>query len=157
MLLTGEPIETDEDVARVVKDYEHRWIIEEYHQAWKTGCAIEARALQSDENLDRIYAITSPIAVRLLQLKHMQNDQPDQSCQSMLSEDEWQCLYASVERGKKRPKQAPNIEWAVRGIGRLGGWSDSKHTGRIGWSSMWKGWARLEERVVGWKLARDEM
>jgi len=99
MLLTSEPIETDEDVARVVKDYEHRWIIEEYHQAWKTGCAIEARALQSDENLDRIYAITSPIAVRLLQLKHIQNDQPDQSCQSMLSEDEWQCLYASVERG----------------------------------------------------------
>ena len=61
------------------------------------------------------------------------------------------------KRGERRPKQAPNIEWAVRGRGRLGGWSDSKHTGRIGWSSMWRGGARLEERVVGWKRARDEM
>ena len=36
-LLTTEPVETDEQISRVVDFYRSRWLIEEYFKALKTG------------------------------------------------------------------------------------------------------------------------
>ena len=47
ILLTNEPIDTFEQVEQIVKDYEHRWLIEEFHKCWKTGCRLEGRPLES--------------------------------------------------------------------------------------------------------------
>src|SRR5215469_6522309 len=33
--------------------YEHRWIVEDYHQGLKTGCRLEARQVQSADRLIR--------------------------------------------------------------------------------------------------------
>jgi hypothetical protein len=69
MLLTTEPIVTNEEIEQVICGYEKRWLIEEFHRVWKTGCKTKERRLRSPGNLKRILAILSFIAVRIMQLR----------------------------------------------------------------------------------------
>jgi hypothetical protein len=153
LLLTNEPVNTFEQAQAVVELYAKRWLIEEFHLAWKTGCRIEERALETDENLLRLYAITAPIAVRLLQLRHLQESDPDAPCTLGLWQDEWRCLMAISKPGSPIPPQPPSLDWAVKTIAKLAGWCDSKRIGRIGWLTMWRGWNLLQQHLVGWRAA----
>lgn len=54
VLLTCEPVETVEQVKRIVRNYELRWRIEEYHKAWKSGVGAERLRQQSVANLARM-------------------------------------------------------------------------------------------------------
>lgn len=153
ILLTTEPISTLTEVLQVVSDYERRWTIEEFHKCWKTGCRLESRPLESLGAVERMMAITAPIAVRILQLHTAgRSDAVDKSASTTLSQDEWQCLWACTE-AKALPPTPPSAAWALLAVARLGGWYDTKKTGRIGWSTLWNGWAKLQERLVGWRAA----
>ncbi len=44
----------------------------------------------------------------------------------------------------------------VLALAKLGGWRDTKRTGRIGWQPLWRGWTQLETLVDGWRLARSD-
>jgi len=153
LLLTSEPISSFQEVRKVISYYESRWLIEEYHKAWKSGCKIEASRLQSPGNLERLAVITSHIAVRLLQLRFLSQKTPDAPCDVFLDKDEWQCLHATTNPRKPLPDSPPSFRWAILTIAKLGGWNDTKRTGRIGWAAMWKGWFRFQERVLAWRLA----
>ena len=41
VLLTSLPVKSFEDAWQIIEDYEHRWLIEEYHKVIKSGCSIE--------------------------------------------------------------------------------------------------------------------
>jgi hypothetical protein len=152
-LLTTEPMDSLKQVERIITCYEGRWIIEEFHKAWKSGCRIEARRLQSLGNLERLMAVTAPIAVRILQLRSIATDCPDASCTAVLSNPYWRCLFAKLNPDKLIPKKPPTLAWALGAIGKLGGWRDTKQTGAIGWQSLWTGWTRLDALVEGFLLA----
>ena len=49
--------------------YECRWVIEEYHKAQKTGCAIEGLQFSSAAALTPMIALLSVVAVTLLNLR----------------------------------------------------------------------------------------
>jgi len=155
MLLTSEPVGTKKAATAVLAHYERRWLIEEFHKAWKSGCRIEQRPVQSIDNLHRVAIITAQVAVRLLQLRSAATATPDLSCQHLLTADELNCLEASTKAGRSARPQPPTVLWAIQAIGRLAGWRDTKRTGRVGWDMLWKGWAILEDRVEGWRLARQ--
>jgi hypothetical protein len=74
------------------------------------------------------------------------------SCEEMLTEIEWKVLWKAVEK-KDFPTTPPSAAWAYQAIAKLGGWSNSKRTGRTSWSTLWDGWFRLTERVEGFMLA----
>lgn len=84
LLLTSEPVSRAEEVKQVIGYYESRWLIEEFHKAWKSGCKIEARRLQSPDNLERLAVLTSHVAVRLLQLRFLAQNTPDLPCDAAL-------------------------------------------------------------------------
>jgi hypothetical protein len=153
MLLTTEPASTLAEASIVVGYYEKRWLIEEFHKAWKSGCRVEERPLQSPDALERMMAITAHMAVRILQLRTISETSPEASCEAALEKDEWQCLWSTTQGGKPLPKRVPTIRWAYEAVGRLGGWQDTKHTGRIGWSTLWHGWELLQNQVVAWRAA----
>jgi len=69
LLLTTEPIETDEDLSNVVEGYRARWVIEEYFKSLKTGCAFEKRQLENRAAVLNALALYAPIAWRLLLLR----------------------------------------------------------------------------------------
>jgi hypothetical protein len=154
LLLTGEPVAKRVQVDRVIGYYECRWLIEEFHKAWKTGCRLEQRRFQSLGNLERFLAVTAPIAVRILQLRTLAQLSPDKSCSAILSRAHWQCLAVKAEPGRAVPKRPPTVGWATIEIAKLGGWRDTKQTGRIGWQALWRGWSKLEALVEGWSLAQ---
>lgn len=153
VLLTNEPIDSFANVERVVRDYEYRWLIEEFHKCWKTGCRMETRPLQSFEAVERLMAITAPIGVRLLQLQTAARSDTPVDAVAHLSEDEIRCLWSATEK-TPFPKKAPSAFWALHAVAKLGGWYNSKRTGRIGWTTLWRGWSRFQERLAGWTAAR---
>lgn len=154
LLLTSEPVETYEQARKVIEIYELRWLIEEFHDVWKNGCRLQERPFQDLAYLEKLYTITVPVAVRLLQLRVLQHSQPKEPCTTVLDEDEWHCLHVTTEPKKPIPKKAPTVLWACHAIAKMAGWGDTGGTGRIGWKTFWKGWWMLEERLVGWRAAK---
>ncbi len=140
----------------MVRYYELRWRIEDYHKAWKSGVGVERQRFQSAANLERMLVITAFLAVRLLQLREIldaPNDDEQVSCDTLLSEDEWKVLWVSTQRSAP-PTTAPSIRWACLAVAKLGGFTDTKRTGRPGWDTMWHGWFRLQERLEGYQMSK---
>lgn len=159
-LLTSEPINDLQAVLRVVRDYETRWRIEEFHKAWKSGAGVERQRLQHADNLERMMVITAFVAVRLLQLRErMETERAspgDTKPMSIpLESDEWRLLWVSAERNKPLPDQPPSARWAYLALAKLGGFTDTKRTGRPGWATLWRGWFRLQERLEGYRLSQQ--
>ena len=80
ILLTNEPIETFEQVDFIVDCYERRWLIEEFHRAWKTGCKAEDSLMREQDNLARWITILAFVAIRVLQLRQAHESMPDAPC-----------------------------------------------------------------------------
>ena len=158
VLLTTEPVDDADQARTVMRYYERRWRIEDYHKAWKSGVGVERQRFQSSENLQRMLVITAFLAVRLLQVReHLQSpeDQSSQApCEPALSREEWHVLWLSREK-KPLPKSPPGLRWACLALARLGGFADTKRTGRPGWDALWRGWERLQQRVEGYHLAQE--
>ena len=80
---------------------------------------------------------------------------PERPCTTVLSDLEWRILWAHRNKGKPFPEEIPTRTWAYRNIGHLGGWFDSKHTGRVGIKAFWKGYWKLQAMVSGYLLAQQ--
>ena len=161
ILLTKEPITTFDELRKITRYYELRWRIEDFHKAWKSGVGVEKIRMQTSANLEKMVVILSFLAIRLLQLKEC--FEPEQltleegdvcvSCEELLTEVEWKVLWKTIEK-KDLPLKPPNATWAYQAIAKLGGWSNSKRTGKASWATLWDGWFRLTERVEGFMLAQ---
>ena len=166
ILLTTETVKTFEDCRTVLRFYELRWRIEEFHKAWKTGAGVERQRMQSADNLERMAVILMFVAVRLIQIRealmlpYVRKQAEEEvwhektSADQVVSDDEWQVLWLKME-SKQLPDKPPPLIWLFQTIAKLGGWSNSKHTGRPGWLAVWKGWAKLQTCVEGWRIARQ--
>jgi len=156
ILLTQEPVTSATQARQVVHYYEQRWKIEDYHKAWKSGgTQVEKQRMQAAENLERMAVILGFIAVRLLQMREIaiDSEQAKQlSCTQLLQPIEWQVLWLKRER-RRLPSTPPSLYWAYYALAKLGGWYDSKQTGKVGWSALWDGWFKLEQLVEGAALS----
>lgn len=156
ILLSSEPVDTIEQVRRIVRYYELRWRIEEFHKAWKSGVGVERLRLQSASNLERMLVITAFVAVRLLQLREQLGAPVDRQdpvgCDVALSTEQWQVLWQLDQRSVP-PQSPPTARWACLAIAKLGGFTDTKRTGRPGWDTLWHGWQRLQDRIDGFRIA----
>lgn len=164
VLLTTEDISTFEKTRNITRYYELRWRIEDFHKAWKSGTKVEGLRMQSSENLEKMLVLLSFVAIRLLQLKeHFEQDKfttlPEgarNKCTEVLNDTEWKVLWRTATKSAL-PKEPPTASWAFKAIARLGGWTDSKKTGKVSWATIWNGWFKLNERVKGFLLAQQMM
>jgi len=140
------------EALEVIRYYRLRWRVEDFHWAWKEGCGVEKQRLEDCRNLLRLAVMLSFVAVRLLQIREWGKGE-QRRCDEVLDSDEWRVLWASVEKKKALPKEAPTMKWAYYAIAKLGGWRDTKRTGRVGMEAMWKGLMRLQDMVQAWRLA----
>ena len=157
-LLTSESVTNAEEAHRIIDFYERRWIIEDYHKAWKSGgTEVESQRMQSLDNLELMIVILSFVAVRVLQLRYigLQGKQATaQSCELVLSTLAWKMLWLKQE-SKPLPKNPPDLQWAYINLAKLAGWQDSKRTGRVGWQTLWEGWFKLQNLVEGYLLMKS--
>lgn len=160
-LFTTEPVASLKQALTIVGYYERRWIIEEFHKCWKTGCRAEDRAFQSFEAIEKILSITSHIAGRLLQLRSLAELSPDADSSFVLTHEEQVCLLAIAEEIEaKIPGRTNQLEIAVTAqeailiIAKLGGWQKrNKRYDKPGWQTLWRGWSRFQEWLLAWKGA----
>ena len=157
-LLTTEPVTDDQSALNIIQYYEHRWLVEDFHKAWKSGgTLVENSRMQSLDNLLRVITILAFIAARILQLRGLvllHGGKTGISCETVMSRVEWKLLWLK-RMNKKPPKTAPDLQWAYLNIAGLGGWYDSKRTGRAGWEVLWEGWYLLQELLSGYRLAKE--
>jgi hypothetical protein len=137
-------------LARYQSWYEWRWpTMEEYHKVQKTGCGIENIRFETKERLLAAIALLSVIAVRVLGLRWQRDAQPDEPAEAVASPEELALLAALA------PSKAPvrTVKMFVDRVAGLGGHLGRKCDGPPGWQSLWRGYQRLADLVLGANLA----
>ncbi len=109
LLLSTLPVERVEQAMHCVRWYSLRWLIERYHYVLKSGCRLEQVQLQSKERIERALATYSIVAWRLLWLTYQAREHPEQSCQTVLQEDEGQALACRMLKTGKPPTKSPSL------------------------------------------------
>jgi hypothetical protein len=159
-LYTNEAINCATDALQIVRYYELRWRVEEFHKAWKSaGTQVESFRQQKRKNLEKVIVITAFIAVRLLQLRELVGDKKESksiSCEHYFSPLEWKLMWTKTEPSSI-PKKPPSMYWAYYALAKLGRWYDSKGTGIVGWEALWDGWFTLSQFLEGAKFMQKQI
>lgn len=150
-LLTQLPIETWEQCHQVLRTYEARWLIEEFHMGLKTGCQVEQRQLETCHALTNFLALASVVACGMLALRDAARQQPSPLANHWLSQVQLDLL--ALLRPQLHLPQAPTCYEALRALASLGGFIGRKSDGEPGWRTLWRGWLKLLQLEVGYRLA----
>jgi hypothetical protein len=153
-LVTNSPVGSKEDVLRAVSDYEWRWAVaEEYHKAEKSGLRIESQRFESYEPLVATMAVISVVAIRLLQLRYARDSHPDCDASMVASEVEIEVVGKATRYTGKRM----TVKAFVDRVARLGGYLGRKCDGPPGWMTLWRGYQRLRDMLLGIELLREHV
>jgi Transposase DNA-binding len=148
ILLTNSPVATLEDAWERVAWYECRWVIEEFHKAQKTGCAIEDLQFTTSQALEPTIALLSVVAVTLLNLREA-GRQPD--AQTRRASDWVDARYVAVLSAWRYQKVRMDLSVHdfCYALARLGGHQNRKRDHRPGWLVLWRGWMALQQMLDG--------
>jgi len=144
-------VESAEQAWQAIHRYSSRWPIEDFHRGVKTGCRLEQRHLQEQGSLQNLLAIVSPIAVRLLQLRNLCREEPEQPAMAWVEPEEAQVIASKLGVAVERL----SIEQFVFSVAQLGGFLRRACDGPPGWQTLWEGWLRLRWFVAGMRFAAD--
>jgi len=147
VLLTNVPVNTFSDALQGLDWYRKRWIIEVYHKVIKSGCLVEDCRLAQAERLRKYIALNSVIGWRILWMRYVLEETPEEACTSVLTKMEYRVLYSKVKKTAKLPQYIISVKEAVRWIAQLGGFLARKNDGEPGVITIWRGWRRLQDYV----------
>lgn len=150
VLLTSLPVESFDEAWQVIDDYEHRWLIEEYHKVIKSGCNIEGPALRTAGRLAPLIALISVIGIRLFQMKLLGRSQRTAPAKTHVPGSWLTCLQ--LARPKVNATDMTVYEF-FRELAKLGGFLGRKHDGEPGWQTVWGGFQKLQSLLAGLRLA----
>lgn len=150
LLLSTLPIENAAQASERVNWYRHRWVIEQYHKALKTGCGMERSQLKDAAALTRLLGLLSIVAVHLLQVETLARSVPDLPASQAIDRQllEFLCHLRQIDPASMTVYQF----W--REVAKLGGFLARKHDGEPGWQTLWRGWHYLYPRFEGYLLAQ---
>ncbi|MEX2215258.1 MAG: IS4 family transposase [Phycisphaeraceae bacterium] len=151
-LLTDLPIDTIEQMWRVVDIYRGRWLIEEFHKALKTGLGVEQSQLSTADKLMALTGVLSVVATMLIDLKLQARADPDRPLEPGQVDDD---VLAVLEHKQGRPPDGWTAAAILIAIAKLGGYMARKRDGPPGWLTIWRGWQIILLLVEGYRLARD--
>jgi hypothetical protein len=148
ILLSNVPVTTEENAWERVEWYRCRWVLEEFHKAQKTGCAIEDLQFESSQALEPMIGLLSVVAVTLLNLREAARraDAKERPATAVV-DPHYVHVLSSWRHGKPRP------DWSVHdffmALARLGGHQNRKSDHRPGWVVLWRGWMALQHMIDG--------
>ena len=150
ILLTNQPLETDEQLREVVACYRQRWLIEELFMAIKTGCVFEKRQLSNYHALKNALAMTLPVAWNLLLLRTQSRTDSSLPANAFVPSSRLEILRAHAVRYKL--PENPTLKDVAYAIAGMGG--HLKRNGPPGWRTLRRGFTRLLTLEEGWTKAR---
>ena len=127
-LLTNFPVDSLEQVEKVIRGYELRWRIEDLHRTWKSGaCNVQDCQLRSVQSVMKWATIMVAAAARIERLKHLARNEGDTPAADVFSK--WELLAAITLRKKYKKRTDPDplpsatVAEVVLWIAELGGFA----------------------------------
>jgi len=159
VLYTHEEIDSAEGARRVAVNYARRPLIEEYHKGMKTGCGVEMRQYETGARLERITALLSVTAIRLLQIRALARVEPERAAVEVAPREWVETLHAYLQAeaptyASRWPMERWTIGEFLRRLAMLGGFLGRKGDGPPGWITLWRGTQTLLLLIQGHRLAR---
>ena len=135
ILLTSEAINSQENCLQVLKYYQMRWLIEDFHKGLKTGCQIENRQLTTRAQLEKVLGLFSVMVAQILLLRFWANQKDLLPEENVLSNIQIEILKNRFPResGDLRPQIVLLL------LARLGGFIGRKADGSPGWLTLMRG------------------
>lgn len=151
VLGTDLPVRQPQDLLRYRDWYGWRWrTAEEYHKVEKTGCRIEALRFETVERLQAALAVVAVVAVRVLALRWQRDVAPEAPAAAVATPLEIEVVAKAT--AVRRP--LTTVRQFVDAVARLGGYLGRKCDGPPGWQTLWRGYQRLADILLGVELAR---
>ena len=147
-LMTMEPIDTVEQILKVVDAYRKRWRIEEFFKALKSCCKVEEVQLESLDGILNALALYVPVACLLLRVRQAAREPFSRPATEVLSALQIELL--EVHDDVRLPPNA-DAKTAYLGIARLGG--HLKRNGPPGFIILARGLLQLLTLEQGAALA----
>jgi transposase-like protein/transposase Tn5 family protein len=151
ILITSLPIETFDEVVRVINYYLCRWEIETFFKVLKSGCKIEERQLQTTDRMKALITMFMILAWRVMYTMMMGRVHGEMPCDVIFNEVEWRSVYKILHRKKELPKKAPSLGEFIKMVATFGGYVDRKSEGPPGVKVVWKGMARMLDFALAWE------
>ena len=151
-LLTSLPIETVEQIKRVVKIYCLRWMVELFFKTLKSGCRVEKLKYEHVDSYLTAVSMLIVVAWRIEYLKSAAREDPDASCEKYFSMSEWVPVYLVQQKAKKIPSTPPTISEFMLIVAKLGGYINRKGQGPPGSMTMWRGMRRMDTLVEAYSV-----
>lgn len=149
VLLCSLPTTTPDELRRRRDWYSCRWLVELYHQAEKSGCGEEERCFETAERLAACLAVLAVVAVRIVQLRNALDWEGSAAAEQVATPVEVEVVQrsAGVRKGC-----AWTVRDFVRAVARLGGFLGRKGDGEPGMRTLWRGYQRLQDMLLGYEL-----
>jgi hypothetical protein len=149
LLLTTLPIDSIEDVLRVIDYYVARWTIEVYFRVLKTGCRVEEIQLETTRRLKNCLAFYKIIAWRVLHVTYLNRECPSLPCTAVFDDCEWKSVWR-VTTKKKLPKNPPALSEFMALLAQLGGYNNRPSEPPPGPQAIWIGIRRMTDFAMAW-------
>lgn len=153
LLVTTLPIDTPEQVQKIVQSYCIRWQIEIFFRTIKTGCRIEQRLFETFPRLQNCISVYMIVAWRIMYLCRLGRECPDLDCELVFEPCEWKAVYKVVKK-QEPPERPPLLNEMIRMIASLGGYVIRKKT-NPGPQTLWIGLQRTHDLSTAWNAFRQ--
>jgi len=152
ILLTTLPIDSADDLHRLVALYARRWQIEVYFTVLKSGSRINKTRLHSRNRIENLIAFCMLVAWRVMLATYLSREYPEVACTVVYTEKEWKLAYLALYEGKKAlPSQPPTLKEMTQLVATLGGYKKNKAPPGI--ITVWRGISRVIDMVYGHELS----
>lgn len=148
ILLCSLPTDHLAEIKERRDGYVCRWMLEVFHDIEKNGCSQEDRCFETADRLETCLAVLSLVAVRVFQLRCALDHQPEASATQVATPAE----IALVCRLQGHKGRQLTVRDFVRGVAQLGGFLGRRADGKPGVPSLWRGYQRLQDLLLGFQL-----
>jgi hypothetical protein len=148
VLLCSVPTVTLADLNERRTWYSRRWLVEVFHDIEKNGCLEEDRRFETAGAMAACLAVLSVVAVRVFQLRCALRSQPEADAEQVATPSEIEV----VRRYLGTHEKTMTVRDFVCGVARLGGFLGRKGDKDPGVRSLWRGYQRLQDLLLGFHL-----
>lgn len=155
-MLTNLPVANFEDAFEKNQWYAMRWKIELFFKILKLGCKTEESKLRNANRLAKFITICSVIAWKVFWLTMLNRTNPVGKISQVLSERECDVLDKYMKVNKSLGLKKSISDYLID-IAKLGGYLNRKSDPPPGNMVIWRGISRLNDLIIGFKLAKGLM
>ncbi len=150
-LLTNLPIKSLKSAHEKIYWYSLRWKIEVYFKVLKTGCKVEDCRLQTKQGLMRYLTLMSIVSWRIFWITMFSRENPTGSPEECLTKEEIRILKKIAQK-KNTSWNGKTLQDYYYELAKLGGFLARKCDGEPGFITTWRGYLRLQDILLGFRL-----